>query len=91
MAGIKKLDLHALGDGGGKVLEASGIQAPDDEFLPFSGPVLVAGQAEEWLVRVEEAMFATVRLHLYKVRLPRLFEGTSIMNFSGNCRCLLPD
>jgi dynein heavy chain len=37
------------------------------EYLPFSGPIVTEGRPEEWLNRVEEAMFATTKKHLYKV------------------------
>jgi hypothetical protein len=37
------------------------------EYLPFAGPIVTEGRPEEWLNRVEEAMFATTKKHLYKV------------------------
>lgn len=37
------------------------------EYLPFGAPVVTEGRPEEWLNRVEDAMFATTKKHLYKV------------------------
>ncbi len=40
---------------------------PTGEYLPFTTPVVTEGRPEEWLNRVEDAMFATTKKHLYKV------------------------
>lgn len=44
-----------------------GITSPDGEYLPFANPVVTEGRPEEWLNRVEDAMFLTTKKHLYKV------------------------
>lgn len=36
------------------------------EYLVFASPVVTEGRPEEWLNRVEDAMFATTKKHLYK-------------------------
>lgn len=66
-AGIKKLDMLPAGTDGRKVCESVGIYSPDGEYLPLLLPVVTEGRPEEWLNRVEEAMFATTKKHLYKV------------------------
>ncbi|WIA13292.1 hypothetical protein OEZ85_006876 [Tetradesmus obliquus] len=65
--GIKKLDMLPAGTDGRKVCESVGIYSPDGEYLPLLLPVVTEGRPEEWLNRVEEAMFATTKKHLYKV------------------------
>ncbi|GFH10192.1 uncharacterized protein HaLaN_05461 [Haematococcus lacustris] len=65
--GIKKLDMNTPGDNERKQYLSLGIHSPDGEYLPFAGPVVTEGRPEEWLNRVEEAMFATTKKHLYKV------------------------
>lgn len=46
---------------------SAGLWSPDGEYLPFPGAVVTEGRPEEWLNRVEDAMFATTKKHLYKV------------------------
>ncbi|WIA33430.1 hypothetical protein OEZ86_006562 [Tetradesmus obliquus] len=65
--GIKKLDMLPAGTDGRKVCESVGFYSPDGEYLPLLLPVVTEGRPEEWLNRVEEAMFATTKKHLYKV------------------------
>lgn len=67
MAGIKKLEMTAPGAEGHRQWESSGIWSPDGEYLPLLNPVITEGRPEEWLNRVEDAMFATTKKHLYKV------------------------
>jgi len=55
------------GTDGRKCCESAGIFSPDGEYLPLLAPVVTEGRPEEWLNRVEEAMFATTKKHLFKV------------------------
>ncbi|GIM07381.1 hypothetical protein Vretimale_11536 [Volvox reticuliferus] len=64
--GIKKLDMHLPGDDRKQTVSV-GITSPDGEYLPFANPVVTEGRPEEWLNRVEDAMFLTTKKHLYKV------------------------
>eukprot|EP00798_Chlamydomonas_sp_ICE-L_P021926 gene21926-28972_t len=64
--GIKKLDMHPPNEDR-KQYCSVGIYSPDGEYLPFNGNVITEGRPEEWLNRVEDAMFATTKKHLYKV------------------------
>lgn len=66
-AGIKKLEMHPPGSEGRHAYESTGAFSPDGEYLPFVSPVVTEGRPEEWLNRVEEAMFASTKKHLYKV------------------------
>ena len=66
-AGIKKLEMHPPGSEGRHAYESTGVFSPDGEYLPFVSPVVTEGRPEEWLNRVEEAMFASTKKHLYKV------------------------
>lgn len=65
-AGVKKLDMQLPGDDRRQCVSV-GIFSPDGEYLPFTGPIVTEGRPEEWLNRVEDAMFATTKKHLYKV------------------------
>ncbi|XP_062456936.1 LOW QUALITY PROTEIN: dynein axonemal heavy chain 2, partial [Rhea pennata] len=47
--------------GPGGRLEATGMVAPDGEYVEFSRPVALEGPVEEWLGEVERAMRATLR------------------------------
>lgn len=67
LTGIKTLDMLPAGTDGRKACESIGIHSPDGEYLPLLVPVVTEGRPEEWLNRVEEAMFATTKKHLYKV------------------------
>ena len=46
---------------------STGIFSPDGEYLALLAPVVTEGRPEEWLNRVEDAMFATTKKHLHKV------------------------
>ncbi|KAF5831208.1 dynein-1-beta heavy chain, flagellar inner arm I1 complex [Dunaliella salina] len=65
--GIKKLEMVLPGDNERKQYLSMGITAQDGEQLPFMNPVVTEGRPEEWLNRIEDAMFATTKKHLYKV------------------------
>jgi len=65
--GIKKLEMVLPGDNERKQYLSMGINAQDGEQLPFLNPVVTEGRPEEWLNRIEDAMFATTKKHLYKV------------------------
>jgi hypothetical protein len=65
--GVKKLDMFAPGTEGRRTWESTGIYSPDGEYLPLLGPIITEGRPEEWLNKVEEAMFATTKKHLFKV------------------------
>ena len=65
--GIKRLEMFPPGTDGRRSCESTGVFSPDGEYLPFAGPIVTEGRPEEWLNRVEEAMFATTKKHLYKV------------------------
>ena len=64
--GIKKLDMALPGDDRKQHI-STGIVSPDGEYLALLGPIVTEGRPEEWLNRVEDAMFATTKKHLYKV------------------------
>lgn len=55
------------GTDGRKQCESIGISSPDGEYLPLTAPVVTEGRPEDWLNRVEEAMFLTTKKHLFKV------------------------
>jgi dynein heavy chain len=59
--------MHAPGSDGRKQWESLGVTSPDGEALPFVAPVITEGRPEEWLNKVEEAMFAATKKHLYRV------------------------
>ncbi|KAK9823872.1 hypothetical protein WJX72_006072 [[Myrmecia] bisecta] len=65
--GIKRLEMHAPGSEGRRSYESTGVFSPDGEYLPFVTPVVTEGRPEEWLNRVEDAMFAATKKHLYRV------------------------
>ena len=65
--GVKKLEMLPPGSDGRKQWESSGIFSPDGEYLPLLSHVITEGRPEDWLNRVEEAMFATTKKHLFKV------------------------
>ncbi len=65
------------GTDGRKVYESVGLTSPDGEYLPLVAPVVTEGRPEEWLNRVEEAMFAATKRQLY-----RALEETK-----GECSC----
>lgn len=65
--GIKKLEMNPPGSDGRRHWESTGVYSPDGEYLPFISLVVTEGRPEEWLNRVEEAMFASTKKHLYKV------------------------
>lgn len=58
--------MHTPGADGRRHTEATGIFSPDGEYLPFSSPVITESRPEEWLNKVEAAMFATTKKHLFK-------------------------
>nr|AML30862.1 axonemal inner arm dynein heavy chain 6 [Marsilea vestita] len=64
--GIKRLELRVPGEDGHRQYEATGVFSPDGEYLPFANSVLLDTPPEEWLNRVEAAMYAAVKLHLVK-------------------------
>lgn len=64
--GIKKLEMHTPGAEGRRHTEATGIFSPDGEYLPFASPVITESRPEEWLNKVEAAMFSTTKKHLFK-------------------------
>ncbi|KAI5057584.1 hypothetical protein GOP47_0027599 [Adiantum capillus-veneris] len=64
--GIKKLEIHAPGEEGRRQYETTGVFSPDGEYLPFATPVVLDTPPEEWLNRVEAAMYAAVKVHLVK-------------------------
>jgi dynein heavy chain len=76
-AGIKKLDMLPASSDGRKACESVGIYSPDEEYLPLLLPVVTEGRPEEWLNRVEEAMFATTKKQLYKVLEESKGKGTA--------------
>lgn len=65
-AGIKRLDMNPPSEERKQYL-SMGITSPDGEVLPFVSPVVTEGRPEEWLNRVEDAMFGTTKKHLYRV------------------------
>lgn len=67
VAGIKKLEMQAPGSEGRRNYETTGVFSPDGEYLPFVSPIVTEGRPEEWLNRVEEAMFAATKKHLFRV------------------------
>jgi hypothetical protein len=56
----------ATGTDGRKACESVGIWSPDGEYLPLPAPVVTEGRPEEWLNRVEAAMFAATKKHLFR-------------------------
>ncbi|BFI30788.1 dynein axonemal heavy chain [Marchantia polymorpha subsp. ruderalis] len=64
--GIKKLEMHEPGKDGRRHYEASGIYSPDGEYLPYSTPVVLDTRPEDWLILVELAMQAAVKVHLFQ-------------------------
>lgn len=67
IAGIKKLEMYAPGTDGRRAYESTGVYSPDGEFLPFNSSVVTEGRPEDWLNRVEDAMFSATKKLLYKV------------------------
>ena len=67
LTGIKKLEMQAPGSDGRRNYETTGVFSPDGEYLPFVQPIVTEGRPEEWLNRVEEAMFAATKKHLFRV------------------------
>ncbi len=73
---VQQMDLH------GSLCFVAG------EHLPFLTPVVTEGRPEEWLNRIEDAMFATTKKHLYKV----LEESKGgFWPCRGRSRCLVMD
>ncbi|KAG1668463.1 hypothetical protein FOA52_005236 [Chlamydomonas sp. UWO 241] len=64
--GVKKLDMQPAGDDR-KQCTSIGIWSPDGEYLALSVPIVTEGRPEEWLNRVEDAMFMATKKTLYKV------------------------
>ena len=60
--------MQAPGSEGRRNYETTGVYSPDGEYLPFVSPIVTEGRPEEWLNRVEEAMFAATKKHLFRVR-----------------------
>lgn len=59
--------MQAPGSEGRRNYETTGVFSPDGEYLPFVTPIVTEGRPEEWLNRVEEAMFAATKKHLFRV------------------------
>ena len=64
--GIKRLDMHPPGSEGRRHFEASAMQSPDGEKLPFASAVQTEGRPEEWLNKVEATMYATTKRFLLR-------------------------
>ncbi len=69
--------MHPPGSDGRRTHEVTGAFAADGEHLPFLAPVAADGPPEQWLARVEAAMFASVKKHLFKAhaRAARVHAG----------------
>lgn len=64
--GIKKLEMHAPGSEGRRHFESTGVFSPDGEYLPYLQATLTEGRPEDWLNKVEAAMYAATKKCLYK-------------------------
>eukprot|EP00736_Rhodelphis_marinus_P013382 Rmarinus@m.14828 len=64
--GIKLLEFLVPGKDGRRSYEATGMQSPDMEYVPFQQPVITEGPVEGWLTGVEQAMIATLRRRLHQ-------------------------
>ena len=64
--GIKKLEMHAPGSEGRRHFESTGVFSPDGEYLPYLQATLTEGRPEDWLNKVEAAMYAATKKSLYK-------------------------
>lgn len=64
--GLHRLELQKPGNDGRRYYESTAMCAPDGETLQFGGPVTTDGRPEDWLGRVEDEMFATVKRYLKK-------------------------
>eukprot|EP00842_Homolaphlyctis_polyrhiza_P005476 jgi/Hompol1/592/HPOL_005362-RA len=58
---LHKLELAMAGTDGRRHNEAIGMHSGDGEYVPFSGPVIVEGPVELWLLEIESMMRVTLR------------------------------
>ena len=72
--GIKKL--HFVGGGSGRNYEATAMEAPDKETVPFKDVLTIDGQVEDWLNKVEKGMLATIHSVLLQTFLALRQKGT---------------
>eukprot|EP00232_Nephroselmis_pyriformis_P029065 CAMPEP_0182867354 /NCGR_PEP_ID=MMETSP0034_2-20130328/8675_1 /TAXON_ID=156128 /ORGANISM="Nephroselmis pyriformis, Strain CCMP717" /LENGTH=4528 /DNA_ID=CAMNT_0024999703 /DNA_START=83 /DNA_END=13669 /DNA_ORIENTATION=- len=85
--GIKKLDMHLPGADGRRHCESVGVTSPDGEYLPFPGPVVTEGRPEDWLNKVEAAMFAGTKKMLYTTleQAKSMKKEKWVKEFQGQC------
>lgn len=85
--GVKKLDMHPPGADGRKTYESAGMFAPDLEYIPFQSAVKTDGRPEDWLNKVETAMFVATKSKLYKtLEESRLMKKEKwVKDFPGQC------
>ena len=62
--GVKKLEMHRPGDGGRRNYASTLMHSPDGEQLPFDEEVPTHGRPEEWLNKVEAAMYRACKTSL---------------------------
>lgn len=62
--GVKKLEMHRPGDGGRRNYASTLMHSPDGETLPFDEEVPTHGRPEDWLNKVEAAMYRACKTSL---------------------------
>ena len=85
--GVKKLEMHAPGTDGRKTYESTGIFAPDQEYLPFQPAVKTDGRPEDWLNKVEAAMYTATKKQLYRTldESRNMKKEKWVKDFPGQC------
>ena len=64
--GIKKLEMHKPGEDGRRSYGSTAMHSPDGETIPFNDEVATHGRPEDWLNKVEAAMYAACKKSLFE-------------------------
>ena len=64
--GIKKLEMHKPGTDGRRHYGSTAMYSPDGETLLFNNEVHTDGRPEDWLNKLEAAMYAACKKSLYQ-------------------------
>ena len=64
--GIKRLEMHKPGTDGRRHYGSTAMHSPDGETIPFNNEVHTDGRPEDWLNKVEAAMYAACKKSLYQ-------------------------